>query len=145
MAHYKTMVDEAMLLWERHYERYQTLIPEYEELLKRKRELKVYPLNKIRQSDLDRWPDIPLLRFETEEAAENYLLDLTERELSRVITEIAIFDDSYVYNTLQARVLDYRYEVRTHGRPKSKYALDPDARFRKRPFSGPRRVSYSND
>lgn len=122
---YEKLFDRAMKLYQEHSEKYNTLVREYEDLLLEKRILHITPLNKIKGSALKEWPEIPFLAVDESEA-EEFLLGLTEGELVEVVVAIDLFQDSYIYRALQARILDYKYEIRNHNRPRTPFGVDPD-------------------
>ncbi len=123
---YERLMTEAMLLWEKHHGDYQSLREDYRELLLQKRALGIRPLHKLKESELREWIEVPFLALHSRAEAEQYLSVLSEREIKNVISVIAVLRDSYIWNTLKARVIDFEYEIIKFMHPKATFAVDPD-------------------
>lgn len=123
---YERLMTEAMLLWEKHHDDYQSLREDYRNLLSQKRALGIRPLHKLKESELREWIEVPFLALHSRVEAEQYLSVLSEREIKNVISEIAVLRDSYIWNTLRARVIDFDYEIIKFMYPKATFAVDPD-------------------
>ena len=82
------LIIEAMQLWDIHSARYVTNLKMYYELLERKRELKVQPLNTIKRSVLRDYPNVVFLKMESPEAAMSFLDDLETKKIRKLIIEI---------------------------------------------------------
>lgn len=126
VGRYVQLFDRAIELWRKHGEEYRTLLNEYEDLLLQKRMLGISPLNKIKNSILKEYPEIPFLEITDEEEAEDFLLNTEERDLVDIVIAINLFVGSHVYISLKAHLIDYRYEIRNHNRPKFVFGVDPD-------------------
>lgn len=123
---YERLIAEAMLLWDKNHGYYQNLREDYDSLLMQKRSLGIRPLHKIKNSVLADWTEIPFLAIHDEEEAERYLFSLSEREIRMVISEIVVLRDSYVWQTLKTRVIDFEYEILRYRCPKVAFAVNPD-------------------
>ena len=120
--------EKAMKLWERYSKRYRDLIPTYQRLLEEKRQKKIKPLNKIRESTLNEVPSIAFLYIPTKKAAESWVKKTSSSALSITILEIELMVDDYPFNTIEAHIFDFKYEIEHQGAKKFRHGLDPDYR-----------------
>ena len=134
MAHYdgksrKAKISEALQLWEIWSETYRTNIPRYRDLLARRRELKITPLNVVKESLIKDYPVIPFLQKETREEAEEYLEILSYWGICNVIVhvkDVVNFNNSFC--TLTNRVKEFSVQDRNYGKKCSIYSMSPDSR-----------------
>lgn len=123
----KQLIRLVMQLWSAHSENYRTLPLRYRFLLAAKRELGIAPLNVVRKSVIDEYPEIPFLRIFDEDTAR---MSLEESSTGRLyylieaITHAAYYD--YAYCTIYNRVVEYTYELNRHQSPKTEFGIDPD-------------------
>lgn len=125
--------EQAMKAWELYAEEYRSLLPEYFELLEKKRWLrenqcgcKTLPLRKLPKTTIDGFVKIPFFDIETEEEAISYLDEMAYISLVVLVATIHTSIDGYFYKTIKAKVLDYRYEIARVQNPKKVYGLDPN-------------------
>lgn len=114
------MLVKALVLWERYGERYRNLVPKYEKLLARKRELKIRPLNAVAQSVIAEIPEIEFLNIQNKKAARKFVKRMKVSELSMAILETEMMIDGYAFNTIEAHNYDFEYEIRHHGDKKGR-------------------------
>ena len=124
---YNQMFNRVMRLWEQYAYEYRTILGKYDELLIRKTALNIKPLNKISLADLELFPTIEFFEVTNLDEAEDFLLDLTERELERLNIDIDLYLDGYILRTLRNRIIDYDYELKRYEYPRRPFAMDPDA------------------
>ena len=100
-------------------------VPNSIELLKRKRELKVQPLNTIKRSVLRDYPNVVFLKMESPEAAMSFLDDLETKKIRKLIIEIQyILHYDYCFITVSNWVSEVMYQIRNHGN-KTGFGMDP--------------------
>ena len=116
----------AVRLYAKHSEEYRTIIPRYQELLKKKQELKINPLRKLSVSIIAGFPEIKMFRFEEENDLLNYLDTISSYELSLEINQIYRYLESAELVTIRSRVYDFDYEVKHINSYKSTFGIDPD-------------------
>ncbi|MDO4611473.1 MAG: hypothetical protein Q4B34_01270, partial [Candidatus Saccharibacteria bacterium] len=124
------MVYEALGLWALNNESYRNTPKLYWMLYQKKIDLKI-PVrrgDKIKKLDLDQYPEIPVLREKNEEVAFEILSGMSLQELSSTMRQIEQFKEHFVYRTMLARISDFRFQIDRHGKPKPKYAYDPEYR-----------------
>ena len=120
------MQEKAMTLWERYGERYRNLIPKYEKLLLRKKELKIRPLNEVARSTLNELPEIELLSIRSKKAARARIKKMSSAELSAAIMMTEMMVDGYAFRTIESHIYDFEYEIRHHGEKHLRVgAIDP--------------------
>ena len=70
---YCQIFERTMRLWGMYGEEYRNILKEYESLLQQKRDLKVKPIGKIKDSSLREFPIINFLYLDDEKKAEEYI------------------------------------------------------------------------
>ena len=105
------MQEKAEVLWERYGERYRNLIPEYQKLLARKRELGLKPLNAIKAETLKEVPEIEFLSIRSKKEAKRFIKKMIYSELSMAILKTELMVDGYAFRTIEAHIWDFRYEI----------------------------------
>jgi hypothetical protein len=124
---YCQIFERTMRLWGMYGEEYRNILKEYESLLQQKRDLKVKPIGKIKDSSLREFPIINFLYLDDEKKAEEYLLNLTESQLKDLMADIDLYVDGKLRRDLLARITDYKQQIRLKKNGKSMYAIDPDS------------------
>lgn len=127
---YCEIFDETLALWEKYAVEYRSLLPNYYAALEKRRAANISgPLNKIKESELKKFPKIELLDIENEDDAIEYLLNLTESNLVLVRSNILDFFvvDGKLYKDLKVKTFDYLHKVRMKKARKSIYAINPDS------------------
>ena len=122
----RNLIDTALRLYAKHSEEYRTIIPRYNQLLEKKRELKIEPLRKLNASTIAGFPEIKMFRFEEENDLLNYLDTISSYELSLEINQIYRYLESAELVTIRSRVYDFDYEVKHINSYKSTFGIDPD-------------------
>ena len=103
------LVERGMAMWQDYAADYQELPSRYEELLAKKRVAKL-PLRKINAVVLREYPEIPLLRCETVEEADQYLSQLRTQTILMELARIAqTLETDYTYNSLLEWVKEAEY------------------------------------
>lgn len=143
-SRYCQSFERTMELWRVYGEEYRDILKKYDALLAKKRELKIKPLNVIRESSLREFPIINFLYLDDIESAEEYLLHLTERELVELMVDIDLYVDGKLRRDLLARITDYTHQIRIKNCGKSLYAMNPDACGRGRRVSNHTEKEYRN-
>lgn len=105
------LVEMAEKLWQKHGKRYRTLIPEYHELIAKKRELKISPLNRVKQSTLNELPDIEFLNITNKKELRSRIKKLSAEKLTAQIIATELMLDSYAFRTIESHIFDYKYEI----------------------------------
>ena len=116
-----------MRLWGLYGEEYRNILKEYESLLQQKRDLKISPIGKIKDSSLREFPIINFLYLDDEIKAEEYLLNLTESQLKDLMADIDLYVDGKLRRDLLARITDYKQQIRLKKNGKSMYAINPES------------------
>ena len=124
---YNQIFERTMRLWGLYGEEYRNILKDYESLLQEKREKRIRPFHKIKESSLREFPIINFLYLDDEEKAEEYLLNLTESQLKDLMADIDLYVDGKLRRDLLARITDYKQQIRLKKNGKSMYAIDPDA------------------
>ena len=127
---YGEIFDDTLALWEKYAVEYRNLLPDYNEALNKRRAIRTNkPLDKIKNSELRKFPRIDFLNIVNEDEAIEYLLNLTESEL--VLLRSSILDffvvNCKLYEDLKAKTFDYRHQVTMKKAKKSLYAVNPEA------------------
>ena len=119
-------VQRAMDLWKIYGEKYRTNVQRYKELLAKKRELKIYPLNALKKRILNAYPEIPFLRIEDKDEALAFLEVMRASQIKRLIEYIEyVVEYDYAYCTINSRIVDYDFEIRHRNDRRSPLAIDP--------------------
>ena len=124
---YNQIFERTMRLWGLYGEEYRNILKDYESLLQEKREKRIRPFHKIKESSLREFPIINFLYLDDEEKAEEYLLNLTESQLKDLMADIDLYVDGKLRRDLLARITDYKQQIRLKKNGKSMYAIDPDS------------------
>ncbi|MBR3180052.1 hypothetical protein IKF57_00760 [Candidatus Saccharibacteria bacterium] len=109
------LCEMAETFWKKHSKRYRTLIPEYHELIKKKRELKITPLNQVKRSTLNEIPEIDFLKISNKKELRSRLKKYSAEKLSAELIAASMMVESYAYRTIEAHIFDYQYEIRHYG------------------------------
>lgn len=134
----------AETFWKKHSKRYRTLIPEYHELIKKKRELKITPLNQVKRSTLNEIPDIEFLKISNKKELRSKLKKYSAEKLGAELIAASMMVESYAYRTIEAHIFDYQYEIRHYGEKKGSVgAINPGCC--QCGFISPRRTHVEND
>lgn len=121
------LVEMAEKLWQKHGKRYRTLIPEYHELIAKKRELKISPLNRVKQSTLGEIPEIEFLSVKNKKELHSKLKGYSVERLSAMIIATEMMFDSYAFRTIESHIFDYKYEIsHLHQKKGGAGAIDPN-------------------
>ena len=126
-SRYNEIFNHVMYLWGRYSEEYRTIRGKYQDLLAQKIALDIKPLHKICLDDLELFPEIEFFKITDAADAEEYLIELDQRELERLNTDIDLYVDGYILRTLRNKIVDYEYELRRRNSPKQPLAMNPDA------------------
>lgn len=122
---------EALGLWAKYARNYRSYPQEYEALLEKRARLGIKPNGVTRMSKSERecYPDIPFLRIEHEEAAEEFLAKLDLGRVKKLIGELEGLELNYAYRTYREKIIDLRWQIDRHERgiTVSYYGLNPDA------------------
>lgn len=80
------------------------------------------------KSERECYPDIPFLRIEHEEAAEEFLAKLDLGRVKKLIGELEGLELNYAYRTYREKIIDLRWQIdrRERGITVSYYGLNPD-------------------
>ena len=127
---YNDIFDETLALWSRYASEYCSLLKNYYDALNEIKDANITKTySKIKKTDLDKFPEITLLRFKNKDEAIEYLLNLTMDSLVSVRFQILDFFEinTKLYEDLKAKTFDYRHQVRMKKAYKSSYAVNPDA------------------
>lgn len=120
-------VQRAMDLWKIYGEKYRTNIQRYKELLAKKRELKIYPLNALKKRILNAYPEISFFRIEDKDEALAFLEGMRVSQIKRLNEYIEyVVEYDYAYCTICSRIVDYDFEIRHRNDRRSRYAIDPN-------------------
>ncbi len=125
--------EKALNLWDMYSESYNTIVSEYEELLEKKRELKLI-LRPINRSVLREFPENEFLSITDRNVAKRYLKEKTDMDCLVIIHQIdLIVNEDYVYRTLITKVSEYKAEIKKASIKRSAYeyslADNPPSRF----------------
>lgn len=126
-SRYNQIFDRVMYLWERYSEEYRTIQGKYEDLLAQKMALNIKPIDKISILELELFPEIKFFEIEDMDEAEEYLLELTQRELESLNIDLDLYLDGYILRTLRNRIVDYQYALRRYNTPRQPLAMNPNA------------------
>lgn len=101
---------EALGLWAKYARNYRSYPQEYEALLEKRARLGIKPNGVTRMSKSERecYPDIPFLRIEHEEAAEEFLAKLDLGRVKKLIGELENLELNYAYRTYREKIIDLR-------------------------------------
>lgn len=122
---------QAIEAWKKHAKTYRETLPEYRELLDKKRELKksggckTMKLNKVEECVIADIPEVPFFRIESEVDALNYLVGLNYRELNYLVYSINCAIENYAYLTVRSRIYDFKMEIKLLGKQKPYGYYDP--------------------
>ncbi len=122
---------KAMYLWGLNSHTYRTIKADYEALLEEKKEINKngtkIPLNAISKKTLeDDFVDIEFLRLNDSRKAEKYLDDMELLEVNVLIHNIEEFMSSWLINTLNAKIVDYKKQIKEYYSKKSSYKCMPN-------------------
>ena len=125
--------EKALHLWDMYSESYNNIIPEYEELLEKKRELGLV-LRPIKKTDLREFPKSEFLSITNRDIAKKYLDEKSEIEHLVIIHQVElIVNEDYVYRTLITKVSEYKAEIKKASIKRSAYeyslADNPPSKF----------------
>jgi|GEM_PF-1380514 len=125
---HEQLAREALGLWTLYGESYRTMPEVYQFLLAEKKRLRIQlrrgdTLNKACFED---YPNIPFLKIENKEVAWGKLLEMQVPQIHSIIAQIEALRTNYAYRSMRALVVDFRYQISNHGRPKSSLAMAPD-------------------
>ena len=98
---YSDAFEKAMNLWEMYARQYHNLIPEYEQLLARKKD----------KEEINRLENIHFLHIEDKLTAEEYLMDLNPKQINSLCDKIELCVKSPIYMTLKNKIVDYRNAI----------------------------------
>ena len=118
----QVLVETATELWERHGKRYRSLIPEYEKLLAKKRELKITPLNRVNQTTINEIPNIGILMCHNKQELRALTKRYSSNQLADDIFEANAALGGYAFRTVKTRISDFRCEIRNYEYKKEKKA-----------------------
>lgn len=122
---------EALGLWAKYAENYRTYPVKYEMLLEKRKRLKISPngVRAIKKSDREAYPDIPFLKIEDVDVAEEKLNEMTIEEIKYLIGTIENLELDYTYQTYKARICDMQWQIDNYGKPRSWLSIgtNPDA------------------
>lgn len=107
---YSDAFEKAMNLWEMYARQYHNLIPEYEQLLARKKELRM-SLYAVDKEEINRLENIHFLHIEDKLTAEEYLMDLNPKQINSLCDKIELCVKSPIYMTLKNKIVDYRNAI----------------------------------
>ena len=111
-------------LWTTYNENYRTLRERYEALLKKKRELKIQPLDRVPAAVFKEWPEIDFLEIDSDIDVIRHIKTMTEKEIRQTISKIETLPFDFNYTTLRDRVIQFEYEIEHFGRRKSQFGYD---------------------
>ena len=136
--------EEAMVLWQQWNEDYRTKVIRYRFLLATKRQMKIEPLNKVPETAIRQYPNIPFLRILGSDEAKVFLENLPDDRLEALVDHILVVTSSdWVFRTLSTRIKEYEWEIRNKDKkPRKGGAIDPNFRSN-RPSN--RRSNHIND
>ena len=127
---YQEAFKQVMEWWEIYHEEYCTILDKYKVLLQKKRNLKLIPLYKIKQSLINTFPKIEFLEIEDRVSAEEYLLCLPDYELYELKDAIdLLYIHGKVRGDLISRIIDFQCEIDRKCRKDTcatTYAIDSD-------------------
>ena len=123
----KELIREAMLLRHTYGEQYRTALQQLDDLLAEKRAKKIKPLEVVPKYVTRKFPKIPFFDIESEDEALEYIEEMEDKEISKMISEIK-YDVlyGYEYRTVVGTVYAYKYQIRHHGERKSPFGDNPD-------------------
>lgn len=119
---------EALGLWALYGERYRNTPELYSALLSEKMELGL-PLHRgerLSKNTLADYPDIALLRATNQELVWKKLQSMDEAEILKAINEMENLEFNYVFRTLQSLIVDFRYQISSHNKPRPRLGMDPN-------------------
>ena len=122
---YTAVFNQVMVYWGRWHEEYVTLIPEYKKLMKEKRRRHIEPLRTINKTTLSEFPKIRFLEIQAWDTAEEYLLELSYRELKYLMTQLEEYEYNHVRRSLKIWIADTKLMLRPR-RKKSPLGIDPN-------------------
>ena len=120
---------EAIVQWQQWGEDYRTKVIRYRFLLTTKRDLGIKPLNKVPETDIRHYPEIPFLRILNYDEAKVFLENLPDHRLEALVDHITVVTSSdWVFRTLSTRIKEFEWEIRNKGKklPRKGGAIDPD-------------------
>lgn len=128
MASRIELIGIAIQKWRQYGDFYRTAPTRYRELIDEKRKLKM-KLNCISKKLIqDDYPKNYLLSINDEDDALKYLEELTEPNLSSLISDLVyITEFNYVFVSMRTFIIEGEFLVRNHNK-KSRLGLDPDQR-----------------
>ena len=113
------MSEKLLEKWKLYGLEYQSIMKEYDDLIEYRKQRNIGS-NRIKQSILNEFPDIPFLALSTVEEAEKYLSKLSDVDLKILLSKIEMYLDSCVYHSLKTHIREFRYDLRRRARKKAK-------------------------
>lgn len=116
---YQKAVDELIKLWQLYHKTYSSLVPLYRELSsKAKNENLCVKVKSIKEKDIKEFPNIPFLKLATEEEAEEYIFDLTPRQIEARTHQINDLISSHIWRNLIEYCKAARLKISGKDKPK---------------------------
>ena len=122
MAHfdYGEATKTLLSYWDKYHVEYLDLIPRYDALIEKKKELGLRLFNSNDSSEIRGFPKIHFLELTKRQTVENFIEEMNPKQMQRLIDEIErkVVDDCSCFKLVKKRVQFHEQDIKDQLRPR---------------------------